>query len=404
MPIHFDYNISIDEINICSENTYCKSQECFIDWNKVSQSDINEYKINSNKIITETDFSNFSFLNCNDFKCKDKNHLQEIKDFYTLIVNIILLCSINLCKSKFCRKQIPGWNDYIKPFYIEARNKFFIWRNSGRPLNCNSHYEMIESRKTFKKKLKYCRKHENEIKNEKIAESLHNNDSKGFWNKVKSKFFKKANVCLKIENSVDPPIIAEKFSDFFKTIYRSNLDNDIEDDNFDNYFSYGDYFYSFSFSDLKLAISKLNPYLGIDNIYSHHLKFAPDSLINLIVLLVNSCLQHSYIPDNVSCGIISPLIKDKLRDQSKIENYRPIMKSSVFLKIFEYLILSKIDIFLNTNDRQHGFKPKHSTTTACYILKETIFIISITYLQFTRLFWILVKRLTVLGMIFYLIN
>ena len=89
-------------------------------------------------------------------------------------------------------------------------------------------------------------------------------------------------------------------------------------------------------------------------------------------MFINSCLQHSYIPDNVSCGIISPLIKDKLRDQSVVENYRPIMNSSVFLKVFEYIILSKIYMFLGTNDRQHGFKPKHSTSTACYILKETI--------------------------------
>ena len=65
------------------------------------------------------------------------------------------------------------WNDYIKPFYNEAINKNFYG------FLCNSHYEMIDSRMTIKKKLRHCRKLENQIKNEKIAERLLNNDAKG---------------------------------------------------------------------------------------------------------------------------------------------------------------------------------------------------------------------------------
>ena len=49
------------------------------------------------------------------------------------------------------------------------------------------------------------------------------------------------------------------------------------------------------------------------------------------------------------------------------------MSSSVFYKLFEYCILKHINPYINLNDRQHGFRPNYSTTTACIVLKETVF-------------------------------
>ena len=71
-------------------------------------------------------------------------------------------------------------------------------------------------------------------------------------------------------------------------------------------------------------------------------------------------------------GIVTPVIKDKLGDCTSSSNYRPIIISSVFLKLFEYILLSKIEPFFKLNDRQHGFRKNHSTSTACLTLKETV--------------------------------
>ena len=48
------------------------------------------------------------------------------------------------------------------------------------------------------------------------------------------------------------------------------------------------------------------------------------------------------------------------------------MISSVFLKLFEYCMLLKIQPYIVLNDRQHGFRKSYSTATACFILKETV--------------------------------
>ena len=50
------------------------------------------------------------------------------------------------------------------------------------------------------------------------------------------------------------------------------------------------------------------------------------------------------------------------------------MTSSVKFKLFEYCILHKIKgyIKLLVDNRQHGFRERYSTTTACFVLKETV--------------------------------
>ena len=70
--------------------------------------------------------------------------------------------------------------------------------------------------------------------------------------------------------------------------------------------------------------------------------------------------------------MINPRVKDKYGDVSNSNNYRPVMSSSVFLKLFEYCLLQKIEKSIKLNDRQHGYRSNYSTSTACYVLKETV--------------------------------
>ena len=57
---------------------------------------------------------------------------------------------------------------------------------------------------------------------------------------------------------------------------------------------------------------------------------------------------------------------------SSIDNYRGITLSHTFSFLFEHAILLKIDSFLNTDDRQFGYKKKHSTSHAIYTVRTCI--------------------------------
>ena len=91
-------------------------------------------------------------------------------------------------------------------------------------------------------------------------------------------------------------------------------------------------------------------------------------LLEFITNIFSSFVLHSFIPLVMLKGVITPIVKDKFGNMTSSDNYRPVMSSSIFLKLFEYCILAKIDPYIQLNDRQHGFRKNYSTTTACFVL------------------------------------
>ena len=69
-------------------------------------------------------------------------------------------------------------------------------------------------------------------------------------------------------------------------------------------------------------------------------------------------------------GIIIPLVKNKFEDLQSSVNYRPIINSSIMLKLLEYLLIEKLESYLCTSNNQHGFKKGFSTETAFFFLKR----------------------------------
>ena len=127
-----------------------------------------------------------------------------------------------------------------------------------------------------------------------------------------------------------------------------------------------------SYSDVNNGIRLLKHGICMDGIHSNHLKFSPDSYRFLISELFSSFSRHEYAPKDLIKGTISPTVKDKFGDFRASSNYRPVMLSSVFFKLLEYCLLPKISPYIQINDRQHGFRRNYSTSTACFILKETV--------------------------------
>ncbi|KAK2193764.1 hypothetical protein NP493_7g09007 [Ridgeia piscesae] len=70
--------------------------------------------------------------------------------------------------------------------------------------------------------------------------------------------------------------------------------------------------------------------------------------------------------------VLVPVIKDIAGKICSKDNYHPIALASVFSKIIEVIILGRIEIFLDTNPNQFGFKKKHGTDQCIYVLKEII--------------------------------
>ena len=71
-------------------------------------------------------------------------------------------------------------------------------------------------------------------------------------------------------------------------------------------------------------------------------------------------------------SVIVPLVKNKSGDLTDKNNYRPIALSSIASRVFEHIIILRLEECLGTNDNQFGFKSGHSTDLCIYALSEFI--------------------------------
>ena len=96
------------------------------------------------------------------------------------------------------------------------------------------------------------------------------------------------------------------------------------------------------------------------------------SLLRFLTILVNAMMRHRYIPDIILAVILSPLLKNRLKDATLSKSYRPIAIATAFSKLLETLILSKCGEYFSCEQNQFGFKTGHSTDLCIFTLKETI--------------------------------
>ena len=113
---------------------------------------------------------------------------------------------------------------------------------------------------------------------------------------------------------------------------------------------------------------------GRDGISSRNIKLIKESISVPLTNLVNLSFEQGVFPSELKLAIITPLYKAK--DPMFFNNYRLISLLSVFSKIIERLMYSRLLNFINKhkifNKLQFGFRNNHSTFMALVILVENL--------------------------------
>ena len=328
-------------------------------------------------MIKKSELLDHEIFHCLTVNCKNKHHLKYIDSVFQDITSILLCSTDEYCLlNKKLYNVIPGWNEFVKELYADARKNFLNWVKKGKPLEGVWREMMRTSRAKFKKALDKCKSDEETIRKKRLTENLKKKNLKEFWRNVHKTKINDKIVPTIIDGENEESLIAKNFAKKYKAIL--NKENakispaTSVDVNLDG-IRIGKLIDVFTVNDVIESIKCLRPGIGHDNIHSNHLIFAPDCLIKILAKLFSTCVIHGYLPSDITYGIINPIIKDIFGDLSSSDNYRPVMSSSVFLKLLEYCILRKISGSFKFNDRQHGFRAKYSTVTAALSLKETVF-------------------------------
>ena len=127
-------------------------------------------------------------------------------------------------------------------------------------------------------------------------------------------------------------------------------------------------------SVIRKAISKLkkeksDPYTELT---TECFKEGPEILMILLSHFFQACLIHEYLPDSLLIAKMIPLLKDSNGDISSMDNYRSISLSSIFLKIWDFVILILYGEKLDSGSMQFGFQAGSGTELCTWTLLEAV--------------------------------
>ena len=108
------------------------------------------------------------------------------------------------------------------------------------------------------------------------------------------------------------------------------------------------------------------------NFSSDCIKNGPDSLFNILSVIIQAFLIHGRVTHFLLLATLVPLIKDKLSSISDSKNYRSIAMSCLILKLLDWIILILFGDTLGVDDLQFAYQPGCSTSMCTWAAVETI--------------------------------
>ena len=347
-------------------------------------------------------------------------HQKDIDHFYYDIVNTVFGC-IRKCipMKKHNEHSIVGWNEEVKHYHTIARSEFKFWKQNNMPRSGPVFHDISIARARFKYALRQCRLDEQMIYSNRLANYMQCHDVNNFWKTINIRNKSKATLSNCIAGTSGETNIANMWKDHYSSLLNSSSNVTDKDDvciSFKNMcFNYGMHVSVSEVLDLLRGQSN-DKATGKDGLSGESLKFA-DPILALLLSICFTCMfKYCYLPSNMLDSVIVPLVKNRNGDLSDKNNYRPIALSSTISKVFENVILYRLEEYLWTTDNQFGFKAGHSTDLCVYALTEFIEYfkrrstsVYVAFLDASKAFdkishWVLFKKLINRGIPIYLVK
>lgn len=422
---HFPINMEIsfktcpEEVKTATNETSSKLN--YLNWKKVP----NRVKLLYNERVCSVLSNVFSEINlCCDKSCTDKNHNNEISDFFDKIVNTLSVCekyvkNIFLKSSrKHAEKFIPGWNNTVKESYEAFRTLFLKWVEGGRQ-NEGIHSEMKKARLLFRRQLSRCRRNRDACLRDKLALEYSGRNFAKFWGTIKSFEKGPSVITTKLEGETDPKSIAEQWASNYSELFNSN--DGTQNKNFVHDFlakSRSESFVGWTCELVSSAIQSLKAgkARGSEGLCAENIMFGGEKLNYLLCLFFNSAIVHGFLPQKLMNVQIVPILKKPHLDKEKVGNYRPIAIASIISKVMEKITLILNEKLFVTTANQFGYKKRVGTETAIFTLKHVAHNylrndtpVYIAYLDATKAFdlvhhWTLLRKLIDRGVDFLTIR
>lgn len=342
-------------------------------WGDRDRAQINQYWEVCSANLRDIDFPN-DMQKCGDIACNNLEHRLIIDKMYDKIVSTLRSAaaecstSYNLKRRRKRNMYVMGWNKHCKDAHREARLRFHNWIALGKPKSGHAYQQMREARRTFKDKVKWCKKNQTQIKMDILATQHSAKDFSKFW-KETNKLNPKPSVPGSVEGISDSGQIANAFREHFRVkspLVTANAGaSDIR---------LGEPITRITAKQVARVVSdmKRGKSPGHDSLSIEHLQYAGVHLPRVLAMLFTFCVGHSYLPKAMMKTVVVPIVKNKTGDVSSLGNYRPISLATVIAKVLDGIIDIQLRRHVKLHDAQFGFRPGLSTETAILNLKHTV--------------------------------
>ena len=311
-------------------------------------------------------------------RCNDTCSVIDIADIVNDFENIVISAAeISLkrpkARSKKNKNKNKKWFDQdlqkLRSNLI-AQGKLF----SKYPKNpwVRGHYYKLYRVYNKLRKQKY-RKFKNDIINK--LDTLSVEDPKQYWNLVNDLRAEKASPG---DNSVDPDTWVKHFKSLHSSVDKNftNRLNQLE-----NMLLQKEGLYNiFNPLDNKITQKEISSAIrtlkngkakGLDLISNEMLKSGQTQLLPCLSQLFNICFSFGHYPASWAKGYITPIYKSD--DPSNPNNYRGITITSSLGKLFNGILNTRLDNFLNEHNLIHpsqvGFTKHARTSDHCFVIK-----------------------------------
>ena len=267
------------------------------------------------------------------------------------------------------RREIPGWNEYVKEAHSNSANAAREWREAGLPRTGPLYENKVTRHKQYKYALRKTKRNEKSILNEKLAANLASNNGNQFWKDIRKVAGKTKTAPTSI-NGINGNIdICEMWKDHYEGILNCMQPRQYLVDKAK--FDASAIVTAAEIHDCILSIN-ITDSPGPDGLSTEHLKFGPASLCEKLAKCLTSFFVHGCIPHSIMDVHIVPVVKDYRGKLSNADNYRPIAIASCISKLIECCILNRIEEKISVTENQFGFKKGLGTDSCIFVLKEMI--------------------------------
>jgi hypothetical protein len=347
------------------------------------QSTNKKIKIHPDLENIETRRTYIELLNKNLDEIMNAEQINVNKDIHTLYNNTINVIKETYNSMIYEKEITPNTKNWwsrelrdIKSNILAIKKKYNRFANHR-----NTSYSMNDELRELKKEFRRTQRRNiatNDHEKLKLIEKLaKEKNKKRFWQKIKDYTTKnqdKVNVNISIDELEQhfTNIFAKKeesSSEFHKdiTVKIGKYEEEIMKEELN--------ITELTIEDIKLALkeSKNSKSIGLDGISPYLLKKSECNKMNKRLCdLFNMIMRYNKFPKNFNLSKIIPIIKDKTKSNSDINNIRPISISTSLAQIFERIILNKNYTKFGTSKNQFGFKRKTSCKQALFVIRETI--------------------------------